>query len=54
MIKLIASLIGERHKVNLKSPDKVILVDIYQVRTRSAVPAYCTWDANEEFRRFAG
>jgi len=32
IIQLIASLIGERHKVNLGSPDKVILVDIYQVR----------------------
>ncbi|KAI8962365.1 hypothetical protein F5Y11DRAFT_323245 [Daldinia sp. FL1419] len=30
VIKKVASLIGPRHKVNLSSPDKVILIDIYQ------------------------
>jgi len=30
VIKKIASLIDDRHKVNLTKPDKVILVDIYQ------------------------
>jgi len=33
VVKQVASLIdGERHKVNLGSPDKVILVEIFQVR----------------------
>lgn len=32
VIKQIAELVGERHKVNLTKPDKVILVEIYQVR----------------------
>ncbi|KAI1411514.1 hypothetical protein F5Y13DRAFT_55203 [Hypoxylon sp. FL1857] len=30
VIKKVASLIAPRHKVNLSSPDKVILIDIYQ------------------------
>ncbi|KAG4219878.1 hypothetical protein PC116_g31643, partial [Phytophthora cactorum] len=30
VIKKVASLIASRHKVNLTSPDKVILIDIYQ------------------------
>lgn len=30
MIKRVASLIDSRHKVDLTSPDRVILVDIYQ------------------------
>ncbi|KAI1371023.1 hypothetical protein F4677DRAFT_436945 [Hypoxylon crocopeplum] len=30
VIKKVASLIGPRHKVNLSSPDKVILIDIFQ------------------------
>ncbi|OTA95978.1 hypothetical protein M434DRAFT_160456 [Hypoxylon sp. CO27-5] len=30
VIKKVASLIAPRHKVNLSSPDKVVLIDIYQ------------------------
>ncbi len=32
VIKKVASLIAPRHKVNLTTPDKVILIDIFQVR----------------------
>lgn len=32
VIKLIAGLIDEKHQVNLSKPDKVILVEIFQVR----------------------
>jgi len=31
VIKLIASLVGPRHKVDLTNPDKFILVEIFQV-----------------------
>lgn len=31
IIKQVAGLIGPRHKVNLTSPDKVILIEIFQV-----------------------
>lgn len=35
VINAIAGLINDdRHRVNLSSPDKVILVDVYQVRKR--------------------
>jgi tRNA(Ser,Leu) C12 N-acetylase TAN1 len=32
LIKKVASLVDERHKVNLSKPDKVILVEVFQVR----------------------
>jgi hypothetical protein len=35
VIKSIASLISENHKVDLTNPDKVIIVEIYQVRFQS-------------------
>lgn len=35
MITRIADLIDTQHKVNLGAPDKVILVDIYQVWLKS-------------------
>lgn len=31
MIKKVASFVSPRHKVNLTQPDKVILVEIFQV-----------------------
>lgn len=31
MIKKIADLVSPKHKVNLTSPDKVVLVEIFQV-----------------------
>ena len=35
VIDTIAGMINDdRHKVNLSSPDKVILVDVYQVREK--------------------
>jgi hypothetical protein len=37
VIEQIAALIDRRHKVNYKTPDKFIMVDIYQVRVNSAV-----------------
>jgi tRNA(Ser,Leu) C12 N-acetylase TAN1 len=33
VIKLVASLISSHHKVDLTKPDKVIIVEIYQVNT---------------------
>jgi tRNA acetyltransferase TAN1 len=37
VIHAIAGLINDkRHRVNLEAPDKVILVDIYQVRSQTA------------------
>lgn len=33
IIKQVAGLIGPRHKVNLTSPDKVVLIEIFQVST---------------------
>ena len=33
VINKVASLIAPRHKVNLTAPDKVILIDIFQVCT---------------------
>lgn len=36
VIKMIAGMIKPEHKVNLKSPDKVILVEIFQVRPLSS------------------
>jgi tRNA acetyltransferase TAN1 len=39
VINTVAGLINDdRHKVNLSSPDKVILVDIYQVSNGGTVP----------------
>jgi len=32
VIKQVAAMVGDSHKVNLTKPDKVILVEIYQVR----------------------
>lgn len=32
VIKRIANMVDPQHKVNLGAPDKVILIDIYQVR----------------------
>ncbi|KAI0381082.1 hypothetical protein F5Y04DRAFT_255707 [Hypomontagnella monticulosa] len=37
VIKKVASLIAPRHKVNLSSPDKVILIDIYQTHCGMSV-----------------
>jgi tRNA(Ser,Leu) C12 N-acetylase TAN1 len=37
MIKQIASLIADVNKVNLTKPDKVILVEIYQVRLSGSI-----------------
>lgn len=31
IIKQVAGLVGPRHKVNLTSPDKVIIIEIFQV-----------------------
>lgn len=40
MINTVAGLINnDRHKVNLTSPDKVILIDIYQVSTEVQSPS---------------
>ncbi|KAK6952671.1 hypothetical protein Daesc_004962 [Daldinia eschscholtzii] len=41
VIKKVASLIVSRHKVNLTSPDKVILIDIYQIRTNKSRQTFC-------------
>lgn len=38
VIKSIANLVDPQHKVNLGAPDKVILLEIYQVRFKSASP----------------
>jgi hypothetical protein len=35
LIKKVAGLVDERHKVNLSKPDKVILVEVFQVRSFS-------------------
>jgi hypothetical protein len=39
VIKEIASLIADVNKVDLTKPDKVILVEIYQVRLSAPFPA---------------
>ena len=40
MIKKVAGLVSPKHKVNLTKPDKVILVEIYQVSGPSFVRTY--------------
>ena len=45
LIKQIADLVDPRHKVNLSSPDKVILVDVFQVCAHHEISATDT-DAN--------
>lgn len=44
MIKRLADLVDNEHKVNLDNPDKVILVEIYQVRLQR--PMLLHWPAS--------
>lgn len=48
MIKKIASLIDDRHAVNLTKPNKVILVDIYQTFCGMSVVGG-DWEALKKF-----
>ena len=41
VIKKVASLIAPRHKVNLSAPDKVVLIDIFQVHTHKNLSFGC-------------
>jgi tRNA acetyltransferase TAN1 len=55
VINTIAGLINDdRHKVNLTSPDKVILVDVYQVSSRSPDSEYAPPLTLLLCRRYAG
>lgn len=49
VIKLIASLIHSRHKVNLGEPDKVILVEIFQLFCGLSVVNGREWDALKRY-----
>lgn len=51
MIKLVASLVASTHKVDLTKPDKVIIVEIYQVSTRHCFLALLCLTNNLHFRR---
>ncbi|KAI0121644.1 hypothetical protein BJ170DRAFT_130511 [Xylariales sp. AK1849] len=48
VIKQVANLIGPRHKVNLSSPDKVILIEIYQTLCGISV-VDGDWDALKRY-----
>lgn len=43
VIKQVAALIGPRHKVNLTTPDKVILIEVFQVRRHSLTERLRPW-----------